>query len=163
MDVHIRKATTQDAPALADLLHKIGYFARINQEPLKTTQDRVARHLELANADRSHSVYVAEEHTGTLLGYAAVHWLPYLILSGPEGYVSELFLDEPARGQGIGRKLLDVIRGEAAERGCSRLSLLNRRDRESYQRQFYAKVGWQEREDMANFVFPLPEKSSPGG
>ena len=37
-----------------------------------------------------------------LVAYAAVHWLPYLILRGPEGFVSELFVDQAARGQGVG-------------------------------------------------------------
>jgi hypothetical protein len=32
------------------------------------------------------------------------------------------------------------------------------RDRESYQRAFYAKDGWQEREDAANFVFDMRER-----
>jgi GNAT superfamily N-acetyltransferase len=153
VDVQIRRASAEDAEALADLLREVGYFARINQEPPETTRERVARHLALAAADRSHSIYVAQGPQGVILGYGAVHWLPYLILAGPEGYVSELFLREAARGQGTGRQLLEVIKAEAVERGCARLNLLNRRDRESYQRQFYAKQGWEEREDMANFVY----------
>jgi hypothetical protein len=48
------------------------------------------------------------------------------------------------------------VKEEAKSRGCSRLSLLNMRDRESYQRAFYAKDGWEERTDAANFVFDLP-------
>ena len=33
--------------------------------------------------------------------------------------------------------------------------LINLRKRESYQRQFYAKQGWDERVDAANFILPL--------
>jgi hypothetical protein len=48
-----------------------------------------------------------------------------------------------------------VAKEEAKKRRCSRLSLLNLRNRESYQRGFYKKQGWTEREHVANFVFPL--------
>ena len=90
-----------------------------------------------------------------MVGYAAVHWLPYLLLAGPEGYVSELFVRDSEQGKGVGTKLLEVVKREAEERGCSRLMLLNMRYRESYQRGFYKKLGWQEREDAANFVLQL--------
>jgi GNAT superfamily N-acetyltransferase len=106
-------------------------------------------------SDSSHSVYVAERPGGEIAGYAAVHWLPYLFMSGPEGYVSELFARDDARGQGLGRRLLDIIVAEAGARGCSRLSLINLRSRESYQRQFYTKAGWLERSEAANFVYPI--------
>ena len=44
---------------------------------------------------------------------------------------------------------------EARKRGCSRLSLMNLRHRESYRRQFYVKAGWQERTEAANFIYPM--------
>jgi GNAT superfamily N-acetyltransferase len=72
--------------------------------------------------------------------------LPHLILAGPEGYVSELFLRGSHRGQGIGRQLLELIEVQARRRRCSRLMLINRRTREFYQRQFYRQQGWEERE-----------------
>lgn len=76
-------------------------------------------------------------------------------MAGPEGYLSELFLRDDARGQGIGRQLLKIIEAEARTSGCQRLSLMNLRTRESYQRQFYLKAGWHERSEAANFVLTL--------
>lgn len=35
------------------------------------------------------------------------------------------------------------------------MMLINNRQRQSYLDEFYAKRGWHEREDMANFVLPL--------
>lgn len=99
---------------------------------------------------------VAESETGGIIGYSAVHWLPHLLLAGPEGYVSELFVRRSQRGNGIGRMLLEEVKRRAAERGCSRLSLLNGRIRESYERGFYRKAGWTERPDLVNFFLPLP-------
>lgn len=155
MDIQIRRAVIADAPSIADLLHEIGHFERINREAPEETRENVTRHLVLCLADDSHSIYVAEDEAGGIAGYAAVHWLPYLFLAGPEGYVSELFLREAARGQGTGARLLEAVKAEARERGCARLDLLNSKERESYQRGFYAKHGWEERPGMANFIYRM--------
>jgi GNAT superfamily N-acetyltransferase len=75
-----------------------------------------------------------------------------------EGYVSELFVAESARGAGLGTKLLEAVKDLAIGRGCSRLMLVNRKTRESYKRGFYRKLGWEERQEFANFVLSLPGK-----
>jgi GNAT superfamily N-acetyltransferase len=159
----IRKARQTDTQALTDLLVSLSwfehYFSGASREAL---QDRVGPHLERCLADVSHSVYVAETVQGELVGYLSVHWLPYLFLPGPEGYVSELFVRAEARGQGIGSELLEAARQEAEARGCARLSLINMRQRESYLRGFYAKRGWEERPEAANFIMRLPGSVSSG-
>jgi GNAT superfamily N-acetyltransferase len=144
-----------DADALAVLLRRIGNWEHINSESTESTVKRVTDHLRLALSDGSHLVLLAEAESDHAVGYLSVHWLPYLFLKGPEGYVSELFVSAECRGQGIGKGLLARATEEARARGCSRLMLLNIRDRESYKRQFYAKQGWTERPDAANFVYRL--------
>ncbi len=151
----IRRAELTDVDGLADFLINLNYFRRLEGLSAEQVRERVLAHLTLAFADGSHSVYVAEAAGGGVAGYAAVHWLPYLFLPGPVGYVSELFVAQCARGQGTGTQLLATVREEARARGCSRLSLLNMRERESYVRRFYAKDGWEERPDAANFVFDM--------
>jgi GNAT superfamily N-acetyltransferase len=160
MAILIRKASFADGPAIADLLRSLGLFARIQAEAPQATQERVLRQLTLGTADDSHLVLVAEAPDGAIVGYGAVHWLPYLILTGPEGYVSELFVRDSFRGQGIGSQLLGAIKAEALGRGCARLMLLNMRQRESYQRQFYVKQGWTERPEAANFILQLDNTGS---
>ena len=154
MDATIRRAGPSDAGALAALVKGLGLFSWMEKVDAGSLAGRVAAHLALCLADPSHTVFVAERAEG-VVGYVAVHWLPYLILQGPEGYVSELFVHEEARGAGVGALLLSEVEREAKRRGCARLCLLNRRTRESYQRGFYPKHGWQERADMANFILPL--------
>ncbi len=144
-----------DTNAITHILHALGWFAHLNSESVETTQKRIARHLESCNAADGHSVYVAESSAGDVVGYGAVYWMPTLFLPGPEGYVSELFVGEAARGQGVGAKLLEAMKEEAEERGCSRLSVVNMRYRESYERGFYRKCGWEERPDAANFILRL--------
>src|SRR5262245_52862899 len=155
MRTKIRKLAAQDAPQIAELLKEIGWFEYFKNESIAVASQRVRLHIEQCLADNSHSTFVAESADGKIVGYGSVHWLPYLFLQGPEGYVSELFVRESARGQGIGRELLRNIETEAKTRGCVRLSLINLRNRESYMRQFYVKAGWEERPDAANFIYRI--------
>lgn len=151
-DYTIRPAAPDDAPQLAALVRALERFDHLREEPLPEAIARIQA--ALAGGDER-SIHVATSEAGDLAGYVAVHWLPYLILRGPEGFVSELFIAPDARGRGIGSRLLATAVAEARARGCSRLGLLNNRRRESYERGFYAQHGWQERGDMANFVLYL--------
>jgi GNAT superfamily N-acetyltransferase len=152
----IRKAVPADAGSITSILRGLGWFAYFDEESPAQTEDRVGRHLALCLADNSHSVYVATTATGAVVGYIAVHWQPSLFLPGPEGYISELFVEPEARGQGLGRQLLETVEEEALARTCCRLLLLNRRNRESYARGFYKQRGWVERPEAVNFIYPLP-------
>ena len=151
----IRKASVDDAHELALLLRSIGWFDAFNSGEIEALTERVRARLEQCLADDSHLVLVAEDADHGIAAYASVHWLPYLFMAGPEGYVSELFVSEAARGRGIGRKLLAAIEKAGRARCCERLSLTNLRHRESYQRQFYNKAGWRERSEAVNFVYSL--------
>ena len=151
----IRKATVGDARDLALLLRGIGWFDAFNGGALNALTEQVRARLEQCLVDDSHLVLVAADSDGKIAAYGSVHWLPYLFMPGPEGYVSELFVSAAARGRGIGRELLGAVEKEARVRGCQRLSLINLRNRESYQRQFYRKAGWRERSEAANFIYPL--------
>ncbi|GGH60572.1 hypothetical protein GCM10010975_23420 [Comamonas phosphati] len=51
--------------------------------------------------------------------------------------------------------LLDAATEAARQRGCSRIWLVNNRERPSYARGFYPQQGWTEQAEMARFVLPL--------
>jgi GNAT superfamily N-acetyltransferase len=155
MNMEIRKAKIEDAEGIVEVLQKADKSVYSMPSPYVATKEKVAMHIKMCNADKSHSIYVAENDFGQIVGYVGAHWLPYLFLNGPEGYLSELFIREEYRGDGIGTRLLETVKTEAKKRGCSRLLLLNSRKRESYQRSFYKKHGWTEREEAANFVYNL--------
>jgi GNAT superfamily N-acetyltransferase len=155
MAMQIRKAVSGDATGLAELLLDIGWFDALNGKPIESIAAQVEQRIARCLADESHALYVAVTSDNEIAGYGSVHWLPYLFMSGPEGYVSELFVRSGRRGQGMGKKLLAVIEADARARGCARLSLINLRTRESYMRKFYIKAGWQERSEAANFVYVL--------
>jgi len=156
MTFTIRNAKFSDCLSLADLLREVGWFEFIKSKTPEEASAHIAAHLAECLADESHSVYVGVDESGSVAGYVSVHWLAYLFLPGPEGYVSELFLRPSARGQGLGAELLETVKAEAQERGAYRLSLLNNRSRESYERGFYQKHGWEERPIMSNFIYLMP-------
>src|SRR5512133_3122715 len=98
MDFTIRLAQSSDAPALTRLIRGIGLFARITNEPPEVTAGHVEQMLTCCLADDSHRVFVAQDAggipaegtnaagkngEGALWGYLSIHWLPYLIHSGP--------------------------------------------------------------------------------
>lgn len=153
--MQLRKAKIEDAEQLASLIKEIGWFDAFKNETVVDSTLRVRVQLQRCLADNSHFVCVAQSDEGQIIGYVSVHWVPYLFMRGPEGYVSELFIRESSRGQGIGSQLLQAVEAEARSRGCSRLSLTNLRSRESYQRQFYIKAGWVERSEAANFIYQI--------
>ncbi len=157
MNFKIRRATFEDTSAITQILRGLEWFEYLANEPLAATTERVGNSLEQCLSSDRHSVYVAADERDEILGYAGVHWLPYLFLPGPEGYVSELFVRESGRGQGVGSQLLAAITAEAKSRGCFRLTLINNRHRESYRRGFYKKQGWREMENSARFVYLLDE------
>ncbi len=156
--ITIRPATAGDVGAISTILRELGWFNHINKESPDDTKACIAQHLELYNSDESHTVLVAENQNGEVIGYIAVHWIAYLMLAGSEGYISELFVCESDRGRGVGRKLLEVVNEQAIKRGCTRFMLVNGRNRESYKRGFYQKLGWKERQEVSNFVLLLPKK-----
>lgn len=155
----IRQATPHDAFAIARVVHAMGDLRAVAQQAPEATAKAIAANLARMVASGGSAAYVAEEPGGKMVGYGAVHWVPFLFFPGGEAYVTELFICPSHSGKGAGTRLLDVIVSEAKKRGCSRVSLLNGRDGEAYRRAFYKKRGWKERERMANFILPLANAS----
>ena len=153
--VEIRRAVLDDAPALAAILRELGWFASLNAETPEETETRMRRYLTDVSAAPGTDVFVAQGPDGDVVGVTAVNWYPSVQFVC-EGYVLQLYLRASARGQGIGRQLLDAVKREAGERHCGRLMLYISHRRDAYQRGFYTKAGWQERRD-ASLFFLVPD------
>lgn len=150
--VTIRRANPSDASSISKLLHEIGYLKYINEEPLLETESRIKESIATLSKLTDHVLLVAtHEESDVILGYGAAHFYANLLI-GNEGYISELYLRPSATNHGIGSELLAALEDEGRSRKCRRLRLANWRIRESYQRGFYAKRGWQENRDAAEFV-----------
>jgi GNAT superfamily N-acetyltransferase len=152
-----RAATESDAEGIAAIIQQMKELKWVGSVPRAELAAIVGDNLRQAAAGRS-LVLVAESADGQLAGYCAVHWVPILFFAGGEAYVTELFVVPPQAGQGVGSRLLKAAETEARRWGCSRLSLMNGRDGESYRRKFYQKQGWSERDRMTNFILPLAPK-----
>jgi len=155
LEFSVRPARIEDAAAIASIFRAVGWFADINALTPEAVVARVREHLETCAINAGHDIFVAGDASDVALGYVSVYWLPYILLPGPEGFVAELFVHPDAAGQGIGTRLLEEVIAEAKRRGCWRLSVVNMRHRESYQRGFYASRGWQERHGAALFIYEL--------
>jgi GNAT superfamily N-acetyltransferase len=153
LNLLIRPAIPDDAPALARILIGLGWWKHMSPEKVPEIEERIRAGLERPEPGRER--LVAVDDPGEILGYTAVHWVPYLFLEGPEGYVTELFIAETARGQGIGSRLLERVKELALKKGCVRLRLLSARESEAYKRGFYANRGWNEWGQSAIFVYDL--------
>ncbi len=156
--ISIRDAVLEDALAIDAVLRALGWFTHLDDISSDERQERIASVIaEKCASGGDNTLLVAESDASGVVGYLFVHWLPNLIFGG-EGYVSELFIRPEARGHGIGGALLEETKRRGVARGYQRLSLFNRRERESYQRGFYPKHGWVERDDTALFMYNLEEE-----
>lgn len=148
----IRRALPSDAPSISQLLHELGYLKFINEEAEPQTARRVREGIAALSTSTEHVLLVATyEGSDVVLGYGSVHFYANMLI-GNEGYISELYFRPSATNQGIGGQLLAILEDEARVRHVRRLRLANWRTRESYQRGFYAKHGWQENPHAAEFV-----------
>ncbi len=150
----IRKAQTSDAASMAEILREIGWSERRNSMPLEQVSGPIEGLIEHAlNDPGGHTIYVAANEDDKAVGFTNVHWVPFVMLGGVEGYVSDVFVSPSASGMGAGKQLIQAVMDEGKERDAYRLMLTNGKEKPSYIRGFYSKAGWTERPKVANFVY----------
>ncbi len=112
-DPAIRWAEERDAPEIARFLAALGH-------PIGT--DSIAqRWTQWAQA--GNSALVAEQTDGRLLGVVTLHQMIVLHRPRPVGRITALFVDESARGCGIGKALVTAAEAVLAEAGCGLLEI----------------------------------------
>jgi catechol 2,3-dioxygenase-like lactoylglutathione lyase family enzyme/GNAT superfamily N-acetyltransferase len=158
----IRPATLDDCGPIAALIHELsaereggdGAHQPAGPDPAANLERTAAVVRDCIGAAEHHQLLVSVAE-GRIAGYIAVHWIPLPLLSGSEGYVSDLYLGQACRGGGLGKQLMDAVERLAVQRGCLRLMLNNRLTSRSYLREFYPKLGFRRRDEFANFVKTL--------
>jgi GNAT superfamily N-acetyltransferase len=154
MSIEIRPAKVDDAEDMAKILREIGWSERRNALKLDEVSKPIEELIRHANKDQDvHTVLVATAEDGKVVGFTSVHWVPFIMLGGFEGYISDVFVSPMASGKGAGRSLVKKIIEEGKDRGCMRLMVTNGKGKPSYKRGFYKKLGWAERPEVANFVY----------
>jgi len=146
MNSILRPATASDCGRIADLVATLvrERGGSIDSDAVETTV--------LSCLDDPGSEILVAEAEGVVVGYVAVHWIPFPMLGGIEGYISDLIVASDLRGTGLGGRLIGEVERRARELGCVRLMLNNRLSAESYRRGFFGKSGFLERDDFASFV-----------
>ncbi len=146
-DIHIRRATRADLPALGRLG---ALLVRTHHEfdakrfiaATARTERGYGSFLGSQLEDPDVAVLVAEED-GTVVGYAyaGVEAHDWMALRGPAGVLHDIIVDPEHRGRGVGRLLLDATLAFLRSRGVPRVVLSTAERNESAQRLF-ARAGF---------------------
>lgn len=135
MEVVIRSANDSDAEAAFKLIAELGYpdlsFARF------------ARTYQSVLTNPAMMVFMAEA-SGEVVGLATISFRPQLRLRADLFSIDEFVIADRVRGQGVGRRFLEHLKGVAKQAGAKRLELETNRARASYRRGFYVKNGFTE-------------------
>lgn len=129
--VQIRQAAIGDANDVAKLLTELGY----------PTEAAAARELiAIATADAEQTVLLLDVD-GTVYGLAALVSFFYFHQGKRIARLSSLVVNDIARGQGLGRRLLRAAEAWAKERGCQQIELTSSSKRERAHA-FYLREGY---------------------
>jgi GNAT superfamily N-acetyltransferase len=129
--MNIREAILSDTPTLADLANQLGY---------PCTSDQMAVRLELLSGRSGNGVLVAEDESGTVVGWLHLSGM-YFLESAAFAEVLGLIVDKEHRGKGIGKQLLDGAARWAMEHGYNKLRVRSNLIREDAHR-FYEREGF---------------------
>jgi GNAT superfamily N-acetyltransferase len=114
MPVEIRTLVQADRPRWEELWKGYVRFYR-RRVPAEVTDFAFARLVD--PAAQPHGL-VAEDETGRLLGIAHYLFRPTSWSRQDLCYLEDLFVDPAARGQGVGRRLIEAVYRRADEQGA---------------------------------------------
>jgi GNAT superfamily N-acetyltransferase len=139
--VIIRPAESSDAATIVRLVRELATFERLADQ-VRITEADVLRD---GFGERRHFECLLVEVEGTAAGFV-LFFHTYSTFEGRPGiYVEDLYLAQPARGLGIGRRLLARLAQIALERDCRRLDLSVLHWNPA--RGFYDRLGFRQRDD----------------
>lgn len=132
-DVQLRRATEADLPQLVRQVRALHQLERLERT---AAQREAALRPLLCDNDRGR-VYLVRVGADTV-GYVALGFGYSIEFGGRDGFIDELYLAPGQRGQGIGRRVLQLLRTEAVTLGLHALHLEVGRDNERAQRLYRA-------------------------
>lgn len=136
----VRPALMADAPVIAALSCQLGY---------ETGAEEVLGRLEIILGKSDHLVLVAESR-GKVVGFISME--DYVTPYSPAGLnVTGLVVDEAARGEGVGSRLLDAAEERARSRRLAFIRLNSGSQRLEAHR-FYRGRGFDNEKDQKRFI-----------
>lgn len=142
--VRIRYAQLADSDAVFGLRRQLA----TNYAPQRWVFDQNFELLLSAMTYNSTDLLVAED-VGTVIGYALARRLLVLHAEGPVGELHELVVDEPHRGRGAGRLLMEAVIARARTAGAVELTAAT-----SCAHDYYRRFGF--RQTATVMKLPLP-------
>ncbi len=134
--MNVRKAERSDAQTLFEFVLKLDREGASDRRPIMSVNDIITAGF---GADPLFEAFIAEAPDGTALGAVSF----YRGYSGwhakPVAVVHMLFIDEDARGQGVGRALMAAVAAVAVERRWARVELFVEEERPAVR--FYEAIG----------------------
>ena len=114
-DMKIRDASLADATQISQLLEQLGYVF---------SPQRVRAKLAILNASNADRILMAQEGE-QVLGVISLHTLELFHQPGRLGRITALVIDQSARGQGIGARLVAAADDYFVEQGCVRAEVVS--------------------------------------
>lgn len=111
LNVIIREAVPADAATVAALLTELGHATDAAAVPARLA----------AVEGEGGAAFLAVDDACAALGLITLTAHAVLHAAGPVGLITGLVVSGAARGQGVGRRLVDAAKGWAATRRCVRL------------------------------------------
>ena len=116
MAMEIKDATPSDHAAWVTLWREYLAFYKVTLSA-QVTDHTWARMLDTTSQLSGRFAFV----DGTMVGFAIHHHHASTWVAGDDCYLEDLYLSEAARGQGIGRALIDDLIVVSRQKGCKRL------------------------------------------
>ena len=143
----IRRANEGDLDRVNDLLRQVLELHAAGRPDIFTSGRKKYTNSELLEIfdDESSPVYVAEDDGGRVVGYAFCIYKitenDNILRDRKTLYIDDLCVDADCRGQHIGTRLFEHVKGVAKESGCQSITLNVWTLNESAMR-FYGKCGF---------------------
>ena len=132
MSRSIRPATKADAGQIAEMLSQLGHPTKLESIDSRWSEW----------SDAGNSAFVATDLDDMIIGIVTLHQMMVLHRLQPVGRITALFVDESARGTGVGRALVDAAEKQLSELGCGIVEITSHfRFEESYP--FYKHLGYE--------------------
>jgi len=161
MTVVVRRATKEDAPAIADYALKLfsqhRSYDAVRFADFSNAEGASWWYGSRAEADTA-AVFVAEVE-GKTVGFAYCEYesVDYAALLENAVWLHDIYVDEAARKHGAGELLIEAAVEATREFGASKL-MLGVAAQNSVAQKFFERAGF--RTTMFEMMLPLPEKRS---
>ncbi len=119
-ETSVRWATEHDAALIVHFIRELAIFEKESLENVKVTEDAIRR--DAFGPNRRVEALIAEIDRKPV-GFT-LFFPNYSTWEGKPGlYIEDIFVEESARGSGIGRKIIAAVAKIAQSRGCARIDL----------------------------------------